>query len=315
MIKPKTPYEDIPFYHTNIDTRLLTKKIQNNPEIYEIFKKKQNITNDVNQEIIYRMRGSQENFVTIFITGEQSRKKSSTAMSIAETYDETNFSVKRICFRYEEYKEKLQQSKPKEWLQMDEQAFKHGVGSIRLVHEIQDIIEQIRKRQNSLIICSPELKFLDEKVFTFILEMIDDKIIVICPHNKKPHETRNCGCYYENNYKVVYAETRSLVKRNGNYIGYYTAPIKWNSPLWQEYIKIKDEHIEKLKDGKTQESPYRNIAKNILSKPDNEIYLKNRKTIKLLLSEEYPNLTVQEVQLCLEAIIMEITKKNENKQT
>lgn len=305
-------YNDIPFYRTPIDNRLLKNKIQQIPTLYKVFKEKINITKEVDQEMKYRMLGSMNNFATIFIVGEQGKKKSATAQSIAERHDTTKFTAERIEFDYEKYKKDLSKSQPKQWFIIDEQVFRHGIGSIRIRHDIQNIIEQLRLRGNSLIFASPQIKYFNENLFTFILEMLDDKLIVTCPKNKKPHECRTCQCYYENNFQVIHFETRSLVKRNGEYIGYYITSIQWNSPLWQEYSKLKNAHIEKVKDGKSHESPYKTLAKEIIKTPDSQKYFRNKKSIKLLINEKYPNLTTEETQLTLEAIIILIEAQNES---
>jgi hypothetical protein len=303
------PYKEIQFYRTPIEQRLLVQKIRVSPSLYYVFKKRKDVTGEVRFEISKRTKGSINNFITLFITGEQGKMKSTFAISIATEYDETGYNVDRIKFNYDEFKRGIDKSNPKEWYQLDEEVFKHGTGSRRLLNEIQTLIETLRKRQNSMIIVSPELKYFDEKLFTFVLEMLDNRVIVTCPHNQKPHEMRTCECDMKNNYKVLHAEARALVKRQGQYIGYCIFPIEWDTELWKEYNVKKDDFMEKTKSGHANENEYNRIAEELLAREDASFYLRKKKSMKLFVMTHYPNLTTEENNLIVEAMSILMDKR------
>ena len=232
--------------------------------------------------------------------------KSSVGQEIANTNDQTTFTHQRICFTYPELRTKFEQTKPKQWLILDEQIFLHGTGSGRIVESIQTLIETLRQRQNSMIIISPEGKYFPENIFTYVMETIDRSILGRCQHNQELHEIRTCP---HRPHIDIQAYVRLAVKKEGVYIGFYTIPINWNTNLWQQYSKRKTEFLQRVLSEDFQKIDYEKIAKQIIAQPNSKDY-KTSKQLMLLLEKTHPNLAVGEKNLIIEAIKIERKKQN-----
>jgi len=295
------------FYKTPMEYELLIAKVKKNPSLLEIFRQKKDITTQVKQDIQLRMHGEIENFATIFITGTQGSFKSSLGITIAEENDPTGFAPDRICFTYQEFENKIRNSKPREWIMLDEEIFQHGIGAGRIINSIQTFIETLRQRQNSMIIISPEGKYFPEEIFTYTLETIDRSIIGKCKEKKKPHEIRTCPHKPHTNIK---ATIRAGIKKDNTYIGFYTTPIKWNNPLWKEYQKKKNQFLNTVIKQHFTKIDYEKIAKKILENPETKKY-RTTKQLKLLLEKKHPNLTIGEKELIIEEIKIQRRKKEE----
>jgi hypothetical protein len=285
--------DDIKFYQTPVQKMLLIARIRQNPSLKEIFKKKKNVTQQINDEIHDRLNGYIDNFFTIFLTGVQGSMKSSCAMTIMKNAD-PHFNISRIHFQYEPFRGSIQNSAPKEGFQLDESVFTHGMGANRLVQEIQNLIETLRKRQNSLIIVSPEMKYFPENIFTYIIETLDTAILATCPDNPSLHEPRNCTCWHNKNCKIHHCYVRTAIKTQGYYIGFYIIPIDWESKLWKEYSQEKNKFMEEITTGQIHNSDYQQIARDIMEDPEYETYNKNKKTLRLLIERRRPTLTISE---------------------
>ena len=295
------------FYKTPLEYELLVAKVKKHPSLLQIFRQKKDITPLIKQDILLRTCGEIENFVTLFITGAQGSFKSSLGITIAEENDPTGFTADRICFTYREFEDKVRNSKPKEWIMLDEEVFQHGVGSGRIIDSIQTFIETLRQRQNSMIIISPEGKYFPEGIFTYVLETIDKSIIGVCSENQKPHEIRTCMCKPHTD---IEATIRAAVKKENTYIGFYITKIRWNNLIWREYQKKKNKFLKAVTTQHFVKIDYENIAKKILTESETERY-KTSKQLKLLLEKKYPNLAVGEKELIIEEIQLRRRKKEE----
>jgi hypothetical protein len=293
---------EIKFWRPEIQTELLISRIKEDQSLKRIFMTKKDVTKIVNDDLQQRTRGLIDNFYTIFILGTQGTMKSSLAQTISAKFDPT-FNSQRICFQYDEYKKKLEASNPKETLNLDEQVFQQGTGATRLLNEIQETIETLRKRGNSLIICSPTKKYFPEELFTYTLETIDTAITATCAKNNKPHEPRTCTCWEEKTSIVKDVYVRAIVKSQGIYIGFYIAKIDWMNQTWQEYSINKDKFIETITSGKKTKEGYETIAEQLLKIPENTLYT-NRKQLKIFVEKHKTNLTVSETELVIESIRM-----------
>lgn len=294
--------DDIQFFHTPMQRELLIAKIRANPSLKEIFKKKKNITQQINEEIKHRTDGTIESWMILYLKGSTGSLKSSVAMTLLQKFIDPTFHAQRISFQYDKLKEKLSKSQPKQAFQLDEQTFTHGIGSTRIIQDLQNLIETLRKRQNSMIIISPELKYFPEESFTFVLETIDDSITATCPYNKKPHEPRKCKCWLERNNEISHAYARLAVKKNDYYLGFYIIKIDWNNDLWTEYSKAKQEFLEAMAKNDLHQHNYRGIAEKLMKHPEYEYYKRNKKSLALLIEKEHPNLTTMESALIAEEI-------------
>lgn len=294
----------IRFYQTPIQRRLFLMKIKQEPTLKRIIKRNVDLTSEINHDIKLRISGMIENFYTAYIIGQQGTFKTSLAITLAKKFDPT-FSEKRVFFQYEEYREDFKTSNPKETRQLDEQVFQHGMGSSRLLHEIQELIETLRQRQNSLIIVSPDPKYFDEKIFTYTFETIDTAIIGTCKYDKKNHEVRECQCYYEekNFPKITECYVRAAIKTQEQYVGLYISQVEWKNKTFVDYQERKKSFMNDIVQGKKSRPDYESMAREILSKHDTENY-KNKKQLSLLVQKIKPNLTTGETELVITAIMM-----------
>jgi hypothetical protein len=297
-------------YLSPIDKIILLEKLRTNPELKRLFKKGKNITQEIDHDLYTRLNGIINQFFTIHIRGSQGSMKTSMAVTLAKKNDPTFTPNQRVYFEYEEYLQGMKLSQPKEIRQIDEQAFARGTGGTRIIQEIQEHIEKLRKRQNSLIILSPEEKYFPEHLFTYIFETIDNQLIATCPHNPKPHEPRQCKCYLDKTAKITQALVRSAVKINTTYVGFYIITIDWNNPEWQQYETAKDTYMERVAQSQEKRTDYESIATQILKdNPDHHLYT-NNKALHILIQKNRPNLTIGETDLVCEAIRM-IRRKQE----
>lgn len=297
------------FYLSPINRIILIQKIKNNPALKQLFKQNNDVTSKINDDIRIRLNGLIDNFLTIHFTGSQGSLKTSCAVSIAKKFDPTFIPSERVCFQYEEYLESMQTSQPKQFRQIDEQAFMRGTGSQRMIQEIQEHIETLRKRQNSLIICTPEKKYFPDSLFTYMFETIDNELIATCPTNPIPHEPRLCTCYENKTAQVIKARVRSAVKVGDHYIGFYIIELDWGNPEWKDYETSKDAFMERVAHGDKKRTDYEKIAETILAEnPDNDLY-RNRKALRILVQKNRPNLTIGEAEMVIESICMTRRKR------
>lgn len=156
------------FFRTKFQDILLRKKVIENKELINIFRKKIYLNEALDEEINHRINGIIDNFVTILIVGSQGTIKSSVGQNKAFHIDPSIKADKNIFFVYEAFRNALANSQPKQTFILDEQIFLHGIGSVRIINEVQGIIETLRKRQNSMILIGVEDKYFPEEVFTFV---------------------------------------------------------------------------------------------------------------------------------------------------
>jgi hypothetical protein len=280
------------FYKSEIEKEVLIARIRKNPSLYNIFKKNKDVTTLVDEDIRQRTKGEIDNFFTIIMSGNQGTQKSSVAQEISVDNDK-KFSSHNIVFSYQELKEKLENSKKGDIFILDEEIAIFGVGSGRVVSAVQNMVEMLRQHGASMIFISPDPKYFNENLFTYHLETIDRSILGTCSINKKHHEIRTCT---DNKHENIRATVRCAVKKEGEYIGFYIKPIKWNTKLWQEYTTKKKEFLKKVLADDFQKLDYEKIAFHINQDPDSQ-YNKTNKQWMLYLEKKYPNLSVGEKQL------------------
>ena len=300
------------FYKNQFSKLLLRTKMDDNKSLKKIFRRNKIINEEIDEEINNRLKGVIENFVTILIRGEQGTFKSSVGINKCEELDLTGFKAKNIAFLYEDFKQKIHRSKPKQAFQLDEEVFVHGTGSQRIVEEIQNMIETLRKRQNSMVIISPSDKYFPEEVFTFVMETMDYCLLGTCEKNNKLHEVRDCEHYYQQDHEMKKAYIRLGVRKRDRYVGFYIQEIDWESKTWDDYNKEKGKFLELSRKQDYKKLDYEKEAKKILERKDIKLY-KSQKKLMLLIEETNPNLTIQEKQNLL-AKIMVIKEKNKEEE-
>jgi hypothetical protein len=290
------------FYKSEIEKEVLVAKIRRNASLYDVFRKNKDVTRHVNDDIRLRTKGELDNFFTIIISGTQGTQKSSLAQEVAEENDK-NFSAHNIVFSYNELKDKLENSKKGDVFILDEEIAIFGIGSGRVVSAVQNMIETLRQHGASMIFISPDPKYFNENLFTYHFETIDRSILGTCPANKKLHEIRTCNSPKHEN---IQATVRCAVKKEGEYIGFYIQPIRWNTGLWQDYTLKKKDFLKKVLADDFQKLDYEKIAFHISQDPDSQ-YCKTSKQWMLYLEKKHPNLSVGEKGLIIAQI--QVNKK------
>jgi hypothetical protein len=288
------------FYKTALEKEILISKLQKNPSLYNLFKKRKYLTDEINKDIKTRTKGQINSFCVILLSGMQGTFKSSLAQEIATDNDPT-FNIERISFLYNDFRDKLEKSKKGEWYILDEEVFLSGIGSMRILESLMTCIETLRQHGANLIIISPNPKYFPEHIFTHHIETIDKNISGTCKLNKNSHEIRTCP---SEQHEEIQATIRSAIVKDREYLGFYVTKItRWNSPLWQQYQKIKKEFMTKVLKEDFQKIDYKKIATDIVMNPKSVPY-KSSKQLMLFLEQNCPNLSISEKNLLVEEIKM-----------
>jgi hypothetical protein len=237
---------NLKFFKTPLELELLRLKVEENPDLKRLIINKKIINDAVDEEIRVRTKGDMENFMVILIHGKAGSIKSSVALELIKKIN-PSFTKEGICFQFEELKAKLMNSKKGDCFTLDEVLYMHGAGTIRLINEIQNMVETLRKRQNSLIFCCVTPKYFPEESFTMVLETIDKCLLGTCEKNLELHEIRNCPHGNGGNqHSIKKAFVRLAVKQEGKYLGLYIQEISWDNDLWKEYTPIKDAFVDNI---------------------------------------------------------------------
>ena len=295
--------EDIRFWKSEFENELLLSRIYSNPSLLNIFRSKKILNDSVNKDINLRLKGDIDNFVTILIVGEQGSIKSSVGQQLALRTD-ANFTAKNISLFYEDFRHKISQSETGQTFILDELVFIHGIGSHRIINEIQTTIETLRKRKNSMIIIAVEEKYFPENIFTFVLETIDKCLLGTCKAKPKLHEIRKCPST-KHNIKKGYV--RLAVKKKGVYLGFYIQEIIWNDEVWKGYETLKEAFLKRVIKQDFVKLNFTEEAEKIRLMPEANSY-QTIKQIKLFLEKHRPNLTVTEKELLAEEIKLQREK-------
>ena len=295
--------EDIKFYKTEFENELLLSRIYSNSSLLNIFRSKKILNDSVNKDINLRLKGDIDNFVTILIVGEQGSIKSSVGQQLALRTDE-NFKSDNISLFYEDFRHKISISKAGQTFILDELVFIHGIGSHRILNEIQTTIETLRKRKNSMIVIAVEEKYFPENIFTFVLETIDKCLLGTCEAKPKLHEIRKCPSIKHN---IKKAYVRLAVKKKNVYLGFYIQEIIWNDNVWKGYETLKEAFLKKVITQDFVKLNFTEEAKKIRLMPEANNY-QTIKQIKLFLEKHRPNLTVIEKELLAEEIRLQREK-------
>jgi hypothetical protein len=285
------------FYKSDFEKELLIAKLTRNPSLYRIFKKKKNLTKEIDEDIKSRFHQELQGFCAILITGSQNSNKSGLAQEIAMEND-PSFNAERIHFLYNSFRKALETAKRGEWYILDENVFISGIGSTNIIQSIQTLVEVIRQAQISVILITPTRKYLPEHIFTHHLETIDRSLIGRCEKNNENHDIRTCQ---EPKHTHMDATIRSAIIKEGEYVGFYIKKIHWNNKTWQEYQIKKKEFLKQALTEDFQKLSYEEIAKEIINNPKSKEY-RTSKQLMLFLEKEQPNLTVGQKNLLLEQI-------------
>lgn len=255
-------------------------RISNDRYLYRIFKKNIDVTSDVDSEIDQRLGDlDRPNWVVIQITAETGEFKSSAGLEILKTKIDPDFDASRVAMQYSDFEEKIKESSPRQAFLLDEQVFQHGLGSRRLIQNFINVVETLRKRQNSMVLITPKEKYISDDNVTFTFEP--------------------CGFDKEN--KVL----RLLVKKHF-YIGFYYLKINWGSDLWEKYSLLKEEFLEITAKQNYSKLDYEKQALELIEKMPSEYRdgKTKRKRITLFVEKNSPNITKEERDLLIEQIII-----------
>lgn len=259
-----------------LQREILKSRLKTESDLRRVFKKRIDFTNIINKEYEERTKDKKrKNWLLIQITGETGSLKSSVAQTIATTLQK-DFTEKNFAWQYQEFQDKLANSKPKEVFVLDEMVFQRGIGSTRIKEGIINLVETLRKRQNSMIFCTPTEKFIDDDNVTFTLEPmgIDE-------------DTHTVRC---------------LVKKH-KYLGFYYVKLDWDNDVWKAYEKLKDTFIEKSSKQEYQKVDYEKLAARLLRKMPST-YGNKKRRIMLYVEKNAPNMTTQERDLLIEQMLV-----------
>jgi len=294
--------KDVRFHKDPLETRIFKIKLDENPTLKRIIRKRLIINGEVDQEIYRRRTGVLDNFTPIMIRGQQGSFKSSADLCFSRKTD-PSFCAEQVAFMYEEFINLISDSGNGQTLQLDEEVFQHGTGSIRIVEELKNLVETLRKARNSMTLISPSNKYFDEDVFCFTLETLDHCLLGTCKKNKNLHEIRTCKIP-DTEHKMSKAYVRLAVRKSQRYMGLYIQEIRWADKLWKEYDKKKDAFIIKVKNLDFKKLDYEKEAEKIIEQtPDIEDY-KTKHELRLLIDRLKPNLAVGESDLLIAQIKM-----------
>lgn len=309
-MKNELDFENLTFYRTPLQEIFLRMKMRDHDSLRNVLRKNIILNEAINYEINSRLNGVIDNFLTILIRGEQGSMKTSTALEFLMMID-PSFSAENVCFLYDDFNNKLKNSVPKQAFELDEQVWQHGTGSMRIVNDTQSLIETLRKRQNSMVICCTTDKYFPEEVFGFFLETIDTCILGTCPFNMEHHEIRSCEQFPAKEHHISEVYVRLGVMKKGHFVGLYIMPINWGNQLWRDYCLKKDLFLEQAKNMEFNKMNYEKAAIELLKLPESHLYIK-KSQIKLLIEKNKPNLTKEERDLLAEQIKMIRTEEEEN---
>ena len=263
-----------------IQRKILRLRVLNDQYLYRVFKKNIDVTADVNNEIDARIGDSDRpNWVVIQITAETGEFKSSAGLEIIKQKIDPTFDSSRVSMQYSEFEDNIEKSEPLQAFLLDEQVFQHGLGSRRLVQNFINIVETLRKRQNSMVLITPKEKYITDDNVTFTLE----------------------PCGFDKKNGVL----RLLVKKH-YYIGFYYLKIHWNSQLWKDYSVLKEEFIDITAKQNYSKFDYEQKALDLLDKmPSSYKDAKSkRKRFTLFVEKNSPNITKEERDLLIEQMII-----------
>jgi len=263
-----------------IQRKILRLRVMNDQHLYRIFKRSIDVTEDVDKEIESRLSDSDRpNWVVIQITAETGEFKSSAGLEIIKQKIDPTFSAERVAMQYAEFEDNIAESKPLQAFLLDEQVFQHGLGSRRLVQNFINIVETLRKRQNSMVLITPKEKHISDDNVTFTLE----------------------PCGFDKEHKVL----RLLVKKF-YYIGFYYLKINWGSDLWEDYSVLKDEFLVRTATQNYSKLDYEKKATDLLGIMPSEYKdgKSKRKRFTLFVEKNSPNITKEERDLLIEQMLI-----------
>jgi len=232
---------------TSMDILKINEKVKYFSAFVNTFKR--DISLQYYDDIYHRTQSGKidDNFCE-FVSGDKGSCKSGKSLAKAAVFDPTGFDAERVFFSNQDLKDAMETSKPGQWFIRDETVKDFGTGTRQLESDIQMFVETLRKRRNCLIFIRPTMESiggLDFYTLTFKGNM--------------NWEHKHVG------FSVLDPSTGGSKRC----IGGAWIPLKhvWNSQLWHEYGKKKDEFLEKVVHSGTQESRILKDAEVILKHP------------------------------------------------
>jgi len=271
------------YYLLPLQKRILLERLKFEKDLRRVFKKNIDLTLVVNEEIKIRTckDDDEKNWVVVQINGETGSKKSSVAISLMKILIDETFTAQRVTQEYNEFLTLLHESDSGQGFILDEMVFQRGTGSQRVREELLNLVETLRKRQNSMIFVTPTEKFIGDDNVTFTLE----------------------PCGFDKKTKTV----RCLVRKNHRYLGFYYIKLLWKSDIWNDYEVKKDLFLESTKSQRYKKVAYEQMAKEIIEGSSEE-EIKNHKRIKLLIEKKGRNMTTEERDMLIEQVKMMLGK-------
>ncbi len=244
------------------------QKTMYDPSFYNVFNSKKNMTRAIKKDIRYRSTG--ERNVIIEITGKTGSGKSLVSITIASSWMNKILVVDDICFTTESILERSGVIGKNHVLIRDEQTQGFGVGSDREEEERKSLEATTRKFGLNLIFCSPDSR--DHSTAHYNLE-------IICINKKK-------------------RMTKVAIKGDdGRYIGYFVIEVlPEKDKLWKAYNKRKDLFIKSILARNTQRLSIRDMSESLKKHQDFKFAYTNEEK-KIVATELFPNLTIQEINM------------------
>jgi len=216
-----------------------------------------------------------EQNMMLSVSGKTGSGKSIVVISLCKLITPTRFSYKNVCFFDTQIINIASTLIRDSFIIRDEGVDKavFGIGSQRTSRQLQVLGETCRKSGLNLIFIEPE--FRENELAKYYLETVD--------------------------MDIVNRITRVAVKDSytKQYIGsIYIPVVDDDNDDWIKYNEIKDKFIEDVKTGKLNEGKldYKDIAKEVVSKIDLDVYEKKKERLAFIRTE-FPNFTNSEIDI------------------
>ena len=249
-------------------------------------KHSKNMTRFFWSDCLERIYGSKmNNFICIFIWGEQGTAKSGVGQLIAQTLF-PDFSIDYIAMSNEHIRKIMKDLPPRRLLLRDEFQKAFGDGTYQLQATIDNYARQLRDRENSFIYIQPD--YTNMTNFHYYLRAI----------------------FFDIDKKMVRCGIQNPMT-NGymGYVDFNLAPI-WENGLWKEYQEVKNKFVNQVALNTYDKLDLREISLEMMEIDEfRECITKTKKDYKIIkgalknfVYKNSPNLTISQNNMLVEEI-------------
>ena len=264
------------FFDTDVERKSLLSKVRANPSLANALVQCQTDEKVLLTYADKKLSQKTDDFITIQILGEQGSGKSGVGQSLAVRMARAPFTVEHIKLQYAQFLDSVETLERGEFRILDEQTRAHGIGSRRLADDIINIVETLRQNGGSIIIISPTEKMINTRdvylELTVIARLNDE---VLCAWKSRTEE----------------------------FIGSLIIKLDWNSPLWIDYMTVKQSYVKEAKRRGFKKLDYEKVARDVLTHPEGARATK-RAHYRLILEKVAPYLTTEESKLVMAQVEM-----------